>query len=767
MLVCPKCQYKNPINHKFCQKCGTSLTQKACPECGTQINLSALTCDHCGAKTGKTLWGIILPKTNPITPSAVVPSEYESTEVETEELFPINPPMLNQTDISSETNNIDVLSAFEVEENTPGSQLVTKIGQPDEETKPIEAEPSTNIENTEDIEDAENTGDIEDAENTEDIEDTMAAAVVVESAETVVETAVEDVLTPQTPALETSALETPALETSVLETPETSKPDISIASGDYLDDRHRYQLISQISAKTSSGDWQGGVLDCQPLQISPLLTSISASSTASRSGSTTVMQPSIDLIPAIAQPYLQLRTQWAPIIPLIHDAWENQDHSILLIEDRSNLPRLIDQCHQLTQVEPLDLQPFIQWFQQMTQLWQVLTPLKCRQSLLNIENLLVDQISGGLRLQRLYGDATDAPKLAELGKIWRQLLPIDSNDSASNDPEINQRINDLVNDVVNENILTADKLLATIQAMLHPQRSGAIAHPKHDNNELSHGDDLSTIVMTQGLRNLEAIGATDVGQQRNHNEDDFAIKTDIFKFQTSRDRSLQFRGIYIVCDGMGGHDGGEVASAQAVKTLQEYFATHWQDPLTLPDEATIRQGILQANQAIYDLNQEEVRSGSGRMGTTLVMALVNQSEIAVAHVGDSRLYRLTKTHGLQQLTVDHEVGQREIQRGIDPEIAYSRPDAYQLTQALGPRPENFVQPDIQFFPIEENSLFILASDGLTDNDLLENHISTHLEPLLNSDSDLNQGVKNLITLANDYNGHDNITAIAIRAMVQQ
>ncbi len=734
MLVCPKCQYKNPINHKFCQKCGTSLTQKVCPECNTQISLSALNCHHCGAKTGKTLWGIILPKVNLINPSAVVPYEYESTEVESE---------INNTD--------DILSPSKAEEDTQGFQVMTEIGQPDEEVRPIGAELSTNT------------------ENIEGKEGTMIGAVGVEAAETVVETLVEDVLTPHTPETK----ETPALETPAIETPATSKADFSIAPGDYLDDGQRYQLISQIGEKTPSGEWQGCVLDCQPLQISPLLTSISAASSSSRSGST--IQPSLGLIPAIAQPYLQLRSQWAPIIPLIHDAWENQDYSILLIEDRSNLPRLIDQCHQLTQVEPLDLQPFIQWFKQMTQLWQVLTPLKCRQSLLNIDNLLVDLHSGGLRLQRLYGDATTAPTLAELGKIWQQLLPIpvDGNDSASNDPEIIQRINDVVNDVVNEKILTPDKLLATIQAVNGRNATArllrnatAIAHPRHDNDEISHGDDLSTIAMTQGLKNLEAIGATDVGQQRNHNEDDFAIQTEIFKSQTSRDRSLQFRGIYIVCDGMGGHDGGEVASAQAVKTLQEYFATHWQDPLTLPDEATIRQGILQANQAIYDLNQEEVRSGSGRMGTTLVMALVNQNEIAVAHVGDSRLYRLTKTHGLQQLTVDHEVGQREIQRGIDPEIAYSRPDAYQLTQALGPRPENFVQPDIQFFPIEENSLFILASDGLTDNDLLENHISTHLEPLLNSDNDLNQGVKDLITLANDYNGHDNITAIAIRAIVQ-
>lgn len=723
MLVCPQCQYKNPINHKFCQHCGTSLTQKVCPECGTQVSLSAFNCQNCGAKTGKTFWGIIRPKTDSVTPPQEVPYEYESTEVESEELFAVNPLISNQTDISFATNNpinnIDVLSPIEAGETTQKAPVVTEINQSDQETKLTETEPLISLE-----------------DNIEPAEDAMAGAVVVEAAETVVETLAEDVLTTETQEM---------TKTLAPETPVTSEPNFSIAPGDYLDAQHRYQVISQIGAKTSSGEWQGFVLDCQPLQISPLLTSISASSTASRSGSNTVIQPSLDLLPALAQPYLQLRSQWAPIIPLIHDAWENQDYSILLIEDRSNLPRLIDQCHQLMQVEPLDLQPFIQWLQQMTKLWQVLTPLNCRQSLLNIDNLLVDQISGGLRLQSLYGDGTSAPTLAELGKIWQQLLPIDSNDSAANDLEIIQRINDVVNDVVKEKILTADQLLATIQDRLL----------------------LITSRITPGLKSLEAIGATDVGRQRSHNEDDFAIQTDIFSSQTSQNHFLQFRGIYIVCDGMGGHEGGEVASAQAVKTLKEYFATHWQDPLTLPDAATIRQGIIEANQAIYDLNQEEVRSGRSRMGTTLVMALVNQNQIAVAHVGDSRLYRFTKTHGLQQLTVDHEVGQREIQRGIDPETAYSRLDAYQLTQALGPRPENFIQPDIQFFPIEENSLFILASDGLTDNDLLENHISTHVAPLLNSDRDLNQGVKDLITLANEYNGHDNITAIAIRAMVQQ
>ena len=186
----------------------------------------------------------------------------------------------------------------------------------------------------------------------------------------------------------------------------------------------------------------------------------------------------------------------------------------------------------------------------------------------------------------------------------------------------------------------------------------------------------------------------------------------------------------------------------------------------IPSKEVIADGILAANQKIYDLNQQQQRAGSGRMGTTLVMALVRNNQIAIAHVGDSRLYRFSAAKGLEQLTIDHEVGQREIQQGVDPNIAYSRLDAYQLTQALGPRNTDFVSPDIQFINLQEDTIFILGSDGLTDNDFLETNWKTHVAPMLDSEADLHRGVAQLIDLANEFNGHDNITAIAIRVLVQ-
>jgi protein phosphatase len=277
-------------------------------------------------------------------------------------------------------------------------------------------------------------------------------------------------------------------------------------------------------------------------------------------------------------------------------------------------------------------------------------------------------------------------------------------------------------------------------------------------------DDMPTIVLPMQLNTLDNVGLTDVGRQRDHNEDYFGIDTKINKIELPKARAIAARGLYILCDGMGGHAGGEVASELAVRTLQKYFQTYWNFN-HLPNDDIIREGVRQANKAIYDLNQKDSRSGVGRMGTTLVMMLVQDTHVAVAHVGDSRLYRLTR-RGIEQVTIDHEVGQREILRGVEPNIAYARPDAYQLTQALGPRDETLIDPDIQFFQVSEDTLFILASDGLSDNNLLETHWKTHLQPLLSSNANLDKGVRELIDLANKYNGHDNITAVLVRAKVR-
>jgi len=488
-------------------------------------------------------------------------------------------------------------------------------------------------------------------------------------------------------------------------------------------------------------------------------------------------------IPAIAKPYLALQSQFDRTCAAIHDAWQQEDRQVVLIEDLSDWPQMLALWHDRettsTQILP--------WLYKMTQLWAALEPWHCRQSLLEVSNLRVSE-DKALVLQRLYAEPVEGkpPTLQDLGRVWQELF------RQSQRTQFGSLVR-LLDELKAGNIQTIAELQPRLEAIanelqvivssppsppaspaliscpapsaLFSPRSLTILQLDEPQNKPMQSDDMSTVVLPMQLYSLEDAGCTDVGRQRDHNEDCFGIETTISKQEYPKGRTIQARGLYIICDGMGGHAAGEVASALAVKTLQQYFQTHWQSP-QLPDEATIRDAVRLANQTIYDQNQQDTRSGTGRMGTTLVMVLLQDNKVAVVHVGDSRLYRLDRRQGLEQVTVDHEVGQREISRGVEPAIAYGRPDAYQLTQALGPRDENFIKPDVKFLELNEDILLILASDGLCDNDLLEQRWQTHLKPLLSSSNSLEQGASDLIDLANQYNGHDNITAVLIRAKVR-
>lgn len=277
-------------------------------------------------------------------------------------------------------------------------------------------------------------------------------------------------------------------------------------------------------------------------------------------------------------------------------------------------------------------------------------------------------------------------------------------------------------------------------------------------------DDLPTVVLPMQLARLDSAGVSHVGRQRDHNEDNFNIQTEILATSGLTGQTFSAKGIYILCDGMGGHSGGEVASAMVVDELKRYFAAHWQDQF--PSEEMIRAAIASANQAVYDANESDDRLGNGRMGTTLVLVLIEGTQVAFAHVGDSRLYTYSRREGLIQRTVDHEVGQLEVMRGVEPEIAYGRPESYQLTQALGPKDSDYINPGLEFMELQEDTLFLLCSDGLSDYSLVEDHGEEKVAPLLGSKAILEQGVSDLVHLANDLSGHDNITAVAIRAKVR-
>jgi len=275
------------------------------------------------------------------------------------------------------------------------------------------------------------------------------------------------------------------------------------------------------------------------------------------------------------------------------------------------------------------------------------------------------------------------------------------------------------------------------------------------------------------LQNITYAGKTDVGKQRDRNEDDFAA---IFQTRSINGKSQisdrSYRGLFVLCDGMGGHEGGAEASAIAVNSIIEQFRQFWID--TLPGSQKIEEIISNANQAIFTKNESEQRQSLGRMGTTLVMLTIHDLEVAIAHVGDSRIYKVTNSPDLpvketteanspklEQITRDHEVLNQLIDLGVDLETAQARPDAHQLTQALGPNPSNLISPYIQIFSLTEPTLFLLCSDGLCDNDAIEQNWRSHLLPILNKEIDLQTGLDNLIELGNNINGYDNLTAILV------
>ena len=490
---------------------------------------------------------------------------------------------------------------------------------------------------------------------------------------------------------------------------------------------------------------------------------------------------SFDILPAQALSYLFLE-DYNPIVPPIQDAWQDQDQEVILLRDRSIWQSLTE----LWSKPQLPLLQVLWSLGAMAKLWTPLSQSYCATSLLIQSNLKVDE-DQSFCLERLYSDPQEKqPTLSDLGAKWYIWLT----DSGQTYPESLlsllqqiisgeiQAIEDLLNQLhkivvdLEENHLNSNSKddSSWSEAMDSDQWETIDDHDetdffKIDSNEdsiiyESDADDQPTAMLSMQIASVTHASYTDIGSSRDHNEDFFGARTNITQKDNPSERTLEAKGLYIICDGMGGHAAGEVASAMAVETLQNYFYTYWQDEF--PSEKTIEEGIFLANQVIYQTNIDNSRSGHGRMGTTLVMALVQNTQFVIAHVGDSRIYKITRQGGLEQLTVDHEVGQREINRGVEPEIAYGRPDAYQLTQALGPRESKNLRPSIQYFDFEKDCLILLCSDGLSDNDLLEKHWQTYLEPLMSYGADLNAGLCELMTFADRYNGHDNLTAILIR-----
>jgi serine/threonine protein phosphatase PrpC len=250
---------------------------------------------------------------------------------------------------------------------------------------------------------------------------------------------------------------------------------------------------------------------------------------------------------------------------------------------------------------------------------------------------------------------------------------------------------------------------------------------------------------------IDAFGLTDVGKKRKHNEDAFALDVP--------------EGLFIVADGMGGHAAGEVAAKITVETIGEFIAaTRQKEEATWPfrynhelhfNSNRLAIAIEKANERV--MSAVATQPWLKGMGTTVVAGLLNEKILSLAHVGDSRAY-LYRSGELSRLTDDHSWVHEQVSAGIlTEEEAKTHPLKNVVTRALGGGPS--VSPDLREMEFSPGDAFLLCSDGLTTM-LSDEEIRDSVAA--DETRDAKTLCQDLVDLANEKGGVDNITVVLVR-----
>ncbi|MGD2183846.1 PP2C family protein-serine/threonine phosphatase [Lusitaniella coriacea] len=364
----------------------------------------------------------------------------------------------------------------------------------------------------------------------------------------------------------------------------------------------------------------------------------------------------------------------------------------------------------------------LNWLGQIARLWDPLQDQGVASSLLNPSLL---RINGSvLLLRELQGDGSEElPTLARLGRLWSQWTQDAS-------PTIQPFLKNTCEQLESGAIANAEQLIAALDFALAECGSRA-------------------------TRQYQIYTRTDAGPSRDHNEDAcYPAEGNVARVEP------QAAPLAIVCDGIGGHDGGEIASHLAINTIQEQVSrqsssTNSSNPsLTLQ---LLEEAVCKANDLLSDRNDSEQRHDRQRMGTTLVMALARAHEMYLTHVGDSRIYWIARS-GCYQVTLDDDLASREVRLGYTlyrHALNYSNAGA--LVQALGMSASSRLYPTVNRITLDEDGVFLLCSDGLSDFDRVEQYWETEILPILSEETDIAQAVERLVHIANTQNGHDNVT----------
>ena len=438
MVVCPQCQFENPNLNKFCQSCGTSLTQKYCPECAATVPLNTLECHNCGTVTGTVYLAVV-------SPSSLVASQPDQLE----------------------SLNNDHLEGANTVEEAISDRIETEPLTPDtpQESDPTPAaiEPEEEIFSQTDIE-----------------------AITI---------APQDALSP-----------------SGEPSPQDSLESLELPIGAYLDPQQRYQLLEPLPPLQSGETITVKVLDTQPLQVSPLKALEKQDSTPSDKQLQT-------FIITAAQPYFSLASEHSNYFPRLQDAWEQPFYSVIILEDFTNFPLLSDQWSNKKNTA----KQIVHWLEDLVKLWVLLEPWNCRQSLLEIQNLRVfSEDSQQLCLKQLYFESPNsALSLSDLGLLWQELFQQSQRTYVGS-------LKEKLRDLIEGKIQTVEQLQKDLMVVLDEINFPSTSTPQPiDRTETppSSLNQAPTVIPAQKLKSLEAVGRTDIGRQRDHNEDCFGMET--------------------------------------------------------------------------------------------------------------------------------------------------------------------------------------------------------------------------------------------------
>ncbi|MDD6308114.1 MAG: Stp1/IreP family PP2C-type Ser/Thr phosphatase [Clostridia bacterium] len=217
--------------------------------------------------------------------------------------------------------------------------------------------------------------------------------------------------------------------------------------------------------------------------------------------------------------------------------------------------------------------------------------------------------------------------------------------------------------------------------------------------------------------------------------------------------------LFILCDGMGGHSSGDIASRSAAESMETYIRL--QSVLDLDEEKVKRilfGAISYANKVVF--SRAQTAEEYAGMGTTADVCLIDFDVLYIGHVGDSRVY-LFRNGELKKLTQDHSLVAEMVQKGIITEQEASvHPDKNVITRAVGTNRQ--VKPDFISLEMEQDDMILMCSDGLS-NMLTESEIKN----MLISSPNLEEVVQNLVKKANQNGGTDNITAVVIKKLLKE